>query len=75
MPREPLGCPPLGRWRSRTCFDEALELLDSGVPVSAERARAGQIKAREIGDDDALAIWSILRIRALVAMGSKELSL
>lgn len=54
---------------------EALELLDSGVPVSAERARAGQIKAREIGDDDALAIWSILRIRALVAMGSKELSL
>lgn len=59
----------------RTCLDEALELLDAGEAVSAAEARRGQIRAREVGDDDALAIWSILRVRALIREGSKELSL
>lgn len=44
---------------------EATRLLRDGGALNPERAREGQLDARRLGDAEALALWSRLRVRAL----------
>ena len=56
---------------------EARRSLAGGCPPDrgdpCDYAKEGQRRARFVGDDEALALWSRLRVRALRAAGSKEL--
>lgn len=45
--------------------DMGRRLVEQGGHVSPEQAAEGQRLAREAGDDEALALWSRLRVRAL----------
>lgn len=53
--------------------EEARRYLAIGGPdIDGELARQRQAQARKIGDDEALALWSRVRWRWLVAQGAPQ---